>query len=224
MTENIKDGNNSNILNDVIKTDAKEKDNESEYFLHDEEYIDGKKVTIDFNDFPGAKRLGGYGGADRDYSQDTKEDLRKEVDVDDENIIGRTADGKPIYKSDDPGEMYKPHREPKKEVENFLEQTPEKYRRYMNKSTLVERNENGKFRRGFTDNEPVVKRVLNEDGKWPVKNGLNKYMALTYVNYSFSSIKTNNTVSFTVAPGETFFAPKSGENKDKKKEMEKNNK
>jgi hypothetical protein len=102
--------------------------------------------------------------------------------------------------------------------ESLLDQTPERDRHYLKESTLVQQNENGRYRKGFTsDGEFVVKRVLDEDGKWRTVDGLKKYQSLTGVNFFYH--RGNVQVNGLFAPGEYFYAPQSGENKEKRKEM-----
>jgi hypothetical protein len=134
-----------------------------------------------------------------------------------EKPIGFTPTGKKVYKTDDPGEMYKNPEEILKE--SLLDQTPEKDRYYLKKTTLVEKTDNGRYRKGYIQEEDnIVTRIKNEKGNPIIKNGLIKYQALTIVKYSFLG-GYGKHVHQQFEPGEYFYAPKSGEDKEKKKEM-----
>jgi hypothetical protein len=136
-------------------------------------------------------------------------------------IIGKTPAGIPVYEQEDPGQMYKLQQ---KEFDNsILEQTPEKDRRYLKNGTLIQRmTDDGRFRKGFTQGEPIAKRILNENNKLITKDGMIKYEALVEINYGYR--KGNDWIPFIVKVGEKFFAPKNGENQEKKREMLKKSK
>lgn len=136
----------------------------------------------------------------------------------DEELAGYLPDGCPIYKSDDPGKIYKLTHI--KENKSLLEQTPEKDKRYLDLRTVVEGNYEGKFRKGYLDKEGIVKRVLDENNNWLTnKKGLNKYMALTTVNFSYQPDNGKARVHFEFKPGDTFYSSRNGENLKKRKEM-----
>lgn len=143
--------------------------------------------------------------------------------LEDDEPIGLTPTGLPLYRSDDPGEMYKVNQisKPEKKQNSLLEQTPEKQRYFLQPGTLVEgRSEKFNiYRSGFCIDEAIVKRVKDEKGKWLVKKGLNKYQALTKVNFFFESREDGKKIHLSFESGETFYAAKTGEDKEKRKMM-----
>lgn len=160
--------------------------------------------------------------------------IRKNVRVNltDDEVIGLAPNGKDLlYKSDDPGEMYKSNKNKQEElIQSLLEQTPVEDRYFLQKQTRVEgyNKQLKKFRGGFCfGSEPIiVKRFKNEDGKWVTRKNLNKYQALTRVNFFFWSKKNGEDISIELCfePGETFYAPKVCEDKEQRKAMLKDKK
>lgn len=146
-----------------------------------------------------------------------KEGLRVEID---EDQIGFLPDGQSVYRSDNPGEMY---RSPSDVIsEDLLKQTPEKEIFYLSKNTEFRQSGRGKFFKGGRICEEImVKRVLGENDEWKSKKGFYKYMSMTEFQYWFvPNRKYNDTKEFRkLAAGEIFSAEKTMENKEKKKEM-----
>lgn len=126
----------------------------------------------------------------------------------DEEISYRTLDGKQFYINHDNSDMYK-----LPEKVKLIDSTPEKEIHYLKKSTLV-RNVSGRYKKGFTDNISVVKRVLDEKGKWISMDGMKKYMALSDVHFSFESNGSRKEMCF--GEGEVFLAPQGNEIKKSK--------
>lgn len=143
--------------------------------------------------------------------------LKKIFEEIDDDVIGKTPTGEPIYKADDPGEMYKP-KEGKK-YNALLEQTPESLRRIVVKGTMVQRTDNyGHFRRGFIQNdESMARRILDGTGKSIVVENLTEYMALIEIKYGYKPKNSDKLISFIVRPGENFWSPRSGEKKNENK-------
>jgi hypothetical protein len=118
----------------------------------------------------------------------------------------------PIYRHDQVG-VIKPLQEDPREL---IEETPVKDRRFINPSTVVERDD--KYGRGFLTGEIIAVRVLNEQEKWITKNGLKPYITLTPLEYFYNK-KGGGKVSMTIEPGKKFWAPKNGENNEKRNIM-----
>jgi len=146
-----------------------------------------------------------------------EEDKQIILEATEDDVISIMPDGTKRYRTEDPGEAYKP-----KLVErpnDLLQQTPENLRKTLLKETLVQRIDNyGRFRRGFTQNEDsIAKRILDEKGRPIIDKNLTKYMALTEVKYGFQPRDSENRVSYLIKPGETFWSPRSGEKKNEEK-------
>ncbi len=138
--------------------------------------------------------------------------------LDGEKVLGY-VDGHAVYKNED--SFYKAPEV--RNIVNYLEETPEKDRRYFNPAVLV-RKDQKIFRQGFTTQEMVAKRVVDNDGKWPTVDGMKKYMALTSFSYFYTPKNSSQQIVFNMYPGDTFLTSQSGENKEKKQEMAKANK
>jgi hypothetical protein len=107
-----------------------------------------------------------------------------------------------------------------------LDKTPIEDIHFLNPQTKVvgrTKNKNA-FRQGFLTEEAVVKRLLNKEGKWPVKKNMYPYLALKDCSFSFQDKYTYEPVNLRFLAENVFWAPKSGENTDKRKEMLKSRK
>ena len=140
---------------------------------------------------------------------------------DNDEVRFKTQDGREIYIDHDNSEMYRAHERAKQNYKNetisLAEATGEKEKRYLRKSTLVTNVKGDRFRKGFTSEECIVKRVLTEDDKWPTIDGLNKYMAISEVKFTYHSQGRTGSLSFK--PGEMFMAPKKCEDNEKRNEI-----
>ena len=143
-------------------------------------------------------------------------DRQSVLETKDDEVISIMPDGTKRYMSEDPGEMYKTRPIEKQSI--LLETTPEHLRKTLMKGTLITRTDNyGRFRRGFTQDEgPVVKRMLDENGRPIIEKKLTKYMALTEIKYGYRPRGNDNWISYLVKPGESFWSPRSGEVKKQK--------
>ncbi|MDD4027198.1 MAG: hypothetical protein PHO75_03335 [Candidatus Shapirobacteria bacterium] len=132
------------------------------------------------------------------------------IETGNDDVILIMPNGEKGYRTDDPGEAYKP----KPETFNYLlEQTPEKLRKVLTKGTLVQKiNDLGRFRRGFIQNEgSIVKRISNK-GEIPViDKKLTQYMALIEIKYGYRDKKSGEWISYLIKPGEIFESPRNGE-------------
>ena len=146
----------------------------------------------------------------------------KNIDINEEEVLKITPEGIKIYKSDDPGEMYKPRNisEEKVKYNPLLEETPKIERRYMKKGMTIDRKDKyGIPKYGWTENETIVKRVLDVNNRPVVSKNKTEYMALVEIKYSHRAYKSGNLISYIVYPGETFFSPRNFENKEKWEEL-----
>jgi hypothetical protein len=148
--------------------------------------------------------------------EETKDSKQVIVEPQDDDLISIMPDGTKRYRTEDPGEAYKP--KPSEKINDLLQQTPEHLRKTLTKGTLVQRNDYyGRFRRGFTQDEgSVVKRILDERGRPVINKNLTEYMALTEVRYGYRPKGSENWISYMVKPGEKFWSPRSGEVKKQK--------
>jgi len=137
--------------------------------------------------------------------------------LDGSELVGKTPTGFDCYKNDDLEDIYgKKSKEP-----TLLEQTPKMDQYFLIKGTKIEgqSKKTKKYRGGYCYGEAIVKRVKDEKGKVIVKKGLKKYEALTTVKYFFWSRNNGDEkVDLFFEPGDTFYAPKGCEDKDKRKE------
>lgn len=188
---------------------------ESDNFITEDDYILYEKnksrndIKIDTNNEEGVV-----------IEQVTHNSSIKDLLDEDEEIKVRTEDGREYYLNNDNSEMYRNHKKTKPTYrvdESLVECTPEKEKHWLLKGTLVRNVKGANFRKGYTDDECVVKRVLTEDNKWPTVDGLNKYMAISEVRFSFQSNTGDGKMTLSFNPGEFFMAPRKCENKDKKK-------
>lgn len=148
-------------------------------------------------------------------------DSEKEmVEINFEQIKGKDPlleDQELIKGKDDPGEMYRSISDVISE--SLLKETPEKDRYYLHKSTEFRQRKDGLFKGGRTCGEVMVKRVLDENGEWKTKKGWGKYISLNEFQYWFIRKDNEQREYRKLNAGETFSAPKSMENKERKKEM-----
>lgn len=136
--------------------------------------------------------------------------------LDNEKPIGKTPTGLPLYRNEDPGEMYKKAKE-----KSLLEKTPMEERYFLKPGTFLKgRNkEYNSYRYGSTKEESTVKRFITEEGKWPVKETLHKYIALTGINIFYTKDFDNVERKLSFKPGDIFYAPSSCEDKEKRKKI-----
>lgn len=135
------------------------------------------------------------------------DDSRSDLDnlLDGENPIGLTINGDPLYMPDDPGDMYKvPERESLKGV-------------VLGKGIYVKSNAPNQYKAGFTVSESTVARKKNDEGKWPTKQGLKLYEAISTVLFSFFSERSGKNIEMQFDPGDLFWAQKNGEKKQPQK-------
>jgi len=137
--------------------------------------------------------------------------------LDDSELAGKTPTGFDCYKNNDIEDIYGK----KTEELTLLEQTPKVDQYFLIKGTKIDGQDKKtkKYRGGYCYGEAIVKRVKNEKGKVVVKKGLNKYEALTVIKYFFWSRNNGDKrVDLFFKPGDTFYAPKGCEDKNKRKE------
>ncbi|MDD2482869.1 MAG: hypothetical protein PHE32_02815 [Candidatus Shapirobacteria bacterium] len=123
-----------------------------------------------------------------------------------------------FYPTDDPGEMYKTKNISKESKGSLLlEETPLKDRRYLKKGATIERkSDNQNYRRGYTQEELIAKRLPENKTIKGEKNFL--YMVLNTVNYGYRDRK-GEWHPFVAEPGETFYAPVKSENNEKREKI-----
>ncbi len=113
-----------------------------------------------------------------------------------EPVVRYTETGQPMYQSDDPGEIYK------RRDESLLDETPFRDQKIIGKTMYVTNGLGGKgYRAGFLDNEIVVKRLFDEQRKWPQKRNMRPYILLTPAKYHFTG--KDQIVDREFKPGET---------------------
>ena len=136
----------------------------------------------------------------------------------DNDIIGTTSTGLPIHKSDDPGEMYKIDKNliKKENWSSLLEETSIKDRRYLTKGATVDRvDKYGVPRYGWIENEVIARRILDTNNRPVILKNKTEYMALVEIKFNHRARGNGNLISHIIQPGETFFSPRSFENREK---------
>jgi len=119
-----------------------------------------------------------------------------------EKPICLTINGDPMYASDDPRDIYRKVIE-KEKLKGIV----------LNKGIYVKSNTPSRYKAGFTISESTVTRRKNDEGKWPTKQGLKLYEAISNVFFSFTSNRTGENIEMQFNPGDLFWAPKIGEKK-----------
>ncbi|MEI8067670.1 MAG: hypothetical protein WCG91_01820 [Candidatus Shapirobacteria bacterium] len=144
----------------------------------------------------------------------------------DPDIIGKLPNGQDLYRADPSGDMYKDQAQVDEEKrQELLNQHPEKDRRYFSPTTKVENFHWGKglqsdYRGGYTFGETMAVRVLDESGKEIKSKGFIRYKALSVIKFFYEIPKSGGKKrELRFSPGQTFWAPKACEDKEKKKEM-----
>lgn len=138
---------------------------------------------------------------DEDTQRTDLEDL-----IDEEKPIGLTTSGKPIYSPDDPADLYRSKINEKENLKGII----------LGKGIYVKSNTPNHYKAGFTISESTVTRRKNDDGKWPTKQGLKLYEAISNVFFSFVSERNGENIEMRFNPGDLFWAPKTGEKNNHK--------
>lgn len=141
---------------------------------------------------------------------ETEEDTQRtdlEDLLDEEKPIGLTTSGKPIYSPDDPADLYRSKINEKENLKGII----------LGKGIYVKSNTLSHYKSGFTISESTVIRKKNDNGRWPTKQGLKLYEAISNVSFSFVSKRNGENIEMHFNPGDLFWAPKTGEKKQPQK-------